>query len=229
MVIIILGSCFSLMYALSLINYFELSAFLLSVLVHTNLKTTPLRPFPLFLGFIVLAEIAAKYTRIPLSRPDTGLNVLATTVGFIFYAYIFRGYLRHPFFKRLVSVFMVFYPLLVGILLLKGFTGQHFYAQSLGAVCMIFFCCCFFYELLLNPLEEQLRRDPMFWISTGILFFYLGSLSYKLLFSFLAKYAAGEGGKLFQSINNNLILMLYSCFIIAFLCKRSLRKSSLQS
>ena len=219
------------MYSLSLINYFELSAFLLSVLVYTNLKATPLRPFPLFLGFIVLTELAAKYNRVPLSQPDTRLNVLSTTVGFIFYAYIFKGYLRRPFFKRMVSAFMVVYPLLVGIdlLLLQGFTLQHSYTQSLGAVCMILFCCCFFYELLLNPVEEQLRRDPMFWISTGILFFYLGSLSYNLLFNFLAKFAAGEGGKLFQSINNNLILMLYSCFIIAFLCKRSLRKSSLQS
>jgi hypothetical protein len=92
---------------------------------------------------------------------------------------------------------------------------------------MILFCCRFFYELLLNPLEPKLRRDPMFWISTGILFFYLSDLSYDLLFHLLDKYAAGDGRKVFQRINNNLILMLYSCFIIAFLCKRNIRRSLL--
>ena len=220
----------SLMFPLSLINYFELGAFLISLWVYPNLRGTALRPFPFFLGFIVLTEFAARTIRVVLLQPDTELNIIFTSAGFIFYAFIFRGALQHLAFRRMVAVFMIVYPLLVvtDLFFIQGFPPQHSYTQSLGAVFMILFCCCFFYELLLNPVEEQLRRDPMFWISTGILFFYLGSLSYNLLFNFLEQYAVGEGRRLFQSINNNLILILYTCFIKAFLCKRSLRKSSLQ-
>ena len=218
------------MLSLSLINYFELCAFLISIGVYPNLKTTPLRPFPFFLGFIVLTELVAKYIHTRLFQQDTGLNTIATTASFIFYAFIFRAYLQHAVFKKIVTAFLLIYPLLTGFdwIFMRATTSQHSLTQMMGAVCMISFCCCFFYELLLNPVEEQLRRDPMFWICTGILFFYLGSLSYTLLYNFLQRYAASEGRKVFQSINNNLILMLYSCFIIAFLCKRSLRKSSLQ-
>ena len=205
-----------LMFPLSLINYFELCAFFLSILAYRNLKGTPLGPFPFFLGFIVLAELTDKYP-------------VAATAGFVFYSFIFSRYLQNPLFKKIASIFMIVYPTLalLGALLWQDFNRQHSSLLLAGAACMILFCCRFFYELLLNPLEAKLRRDPMFWISTGILFFYLSDLSYSLLFHLLDKYAAGEGRKVFQSINNNLILILYSCFIIAFLCKRNLRRSLL--
>lgn len=215
---------------LSVINYFELGAFFLSVLAYRNLKGTPLGPFPFFLGFILLAELTDKYAGTRLLLPDTWLYAAAATAGFVFYSFIFSRYLQNPVFKKIASVFMIVYPALalLGSLLWQDFNRQHSSLTFLtGAACMILFCCRFFYELLLNPLEAKLRRDPMFWISTGILFFYLSDLSYSLLFHVLDKYAAGEGRKVFQSINNNLILILYSCFIIAFLCKRNLRRSLL--
>jgi hypothetical protein len=205
------------MSALSLVNYFELGAFLFSLLAYPNLRGTPLGPFPFFLGFIVLAELTVKYAWTRLLLPDTDWYVVAATAGFVFYAFIFSRYLKDPVFRKIAAGFMIVYPALV---LLDGW-----WRQGLGALCMILFCCRFFYELLLHPLEAKLRRDPMFWISTGILFFYLSDLSYSLLFHFMEKFAGDEWRKVFQSINNNLILMLYSCFIIAFLCKRSLRRS----
>ena len=97
--------------------------------------------------------------------------------------------------------------------------------MTLGSVFLVIFCCLFFYELLLNPVEEELRKDPMFWIATGILFFYLGDLSFNLFYNLLDAYASITAKKLFLNINNNLTLILYSCFIMAFLCKRNLRRS----
>jgi hypothetical protein len=122
---------------------------------------------------------------------------------------------------------MIAYPFLVllNLLFVQGFMNYHSYTMVVGSIFMVIFCGLYFYELLLNPLEGALFRDPMFWISTGILFFYLGDLSYDILFNLLQKYATNTSGKLFQNINNNLILMLYSCFIIAFLCRRNPRKS----
>jgi hypothetical protein len=215
------------MLPLSLINYFELVTFFISLFAYPDLKGTPLRHFPFFLAAIVLVELTGRYLRAQLLQPDT--VTLTTTAGFVFYTYIFRSYLQDPFSRRVALVFMIAYPSLVLIqsLMMQGFPSRS-YLPSVGAVFMVLFGFRYFYELLLHPLEGRLRQDTMFWIITGILFFHLGSLSYNLLFNLLEKYTAGEGRKLFQSINNNLILMLYSCFIIAFLCKRSLRKSSLQ-
>jgi len=216
------------MFPLSIGNYFELGAFIISVLIFPRLKGTPLRLFPFFLFFIVLVEFTGRYIRMVLLQTNAWLYNISTTLEFVFYAYIFVLQLRDPALKKATSRFMVIYPLLVllNLLFVQGFRQFHSYTMVVGSIFMIIFCCLYFYELLLNPLEGDLLRDPMFWISTGILFFYLGDLSYNLLFNLLQKYAVNTG-KLFQSINNNLILMLYSCFIIAFLCKRNPRKSLL--
>ncbi|HTI11133.1 MAG TPA: hypothetical protein VL832_21325 [Puia sp.] len=215
------------MYPLSISNYFELGAFIISVLAYGKLRGTSFRFFPFFLFIIVLVEFAGRYIRMVLLHKNAWLYNISTTLEFVFYAYIFQLQLRDPALKKAASRFMFIYPILVllNLLFVQGFMQFHSYTMVLGSIAMIVFCCLYFYELLQNPLEGELRRDPMFWISSGILFFYLGDLSYNLLFNLLQKYAANNGGRLFQSINNNLILMLYSCFIIAFLCRRNPRKS----
>lgn len=215
------------MFSLPIDNYFELGAFIVSMLFYPRLKGTPFRTFPFFLFFIVLVEFAGRYISVALHQKNLWLYNISTTLEFVFYAYIFGLHLRDPVFKKLASRFIIFYPLLVllNILFVQGFWEFHSYTMVVGSIFMIIFCCRYFYELLQSPLEGDLLRDPMFWISTGILFFYLGDFSYNLLFNLLQKYAANTGGKLFRSINNNLILILYSCFTIAFLCRKNPRKS----
>ena len=207
---------------------FELAAFTVSALAYPKLKGTPLRLFPFFLFFIVLVEFTGRFmvTVLKLHSNQWFFNI-TTTIEFVFYAYIFELQLRDAAYKRIASRFRLFYPLLVllNLLFVQGFMNFHSYTMVVGSIFMVIFCGLYFYELLLNPLEGELRRDPMFWISTGILFFYLGDLSYDLLFNLLQKYATNTSGKLFQNINNNLILMLYSCFVIAFLCRKNPRKS----
>ena len=201
------------MLPLTLINYFELGAFLISLLMYPTLKGTVLRVFPFFLCIVLAADLAGLYT-------------LSETAGFVFYSFIFLNCLEDRLFRKMATVFLFAYPALVLLqwIWLQG-PPRHSYLSSMGSVCMMLFSGRFFYELLLHPLEGRLREEPLFWICTGILFFHLGSLSYNVLYNLLGKLTIGEGGKFFQSIDNNLILMLYSCFIIAFLCKRGLRKS----
>lgn len=215
------------MYPLSIGDYFELGAFIVSVLAYRRLKGTSFRWFPLFLFFIVLVELIGRYIRIVLLEKNAWLFNISTTVEFLFYAYIFQLELRDPTLKKAASRFIILYPVLVllNLLFVQGFWVFHSYTMVVGSIFMIIFCSLYFFELLQHPLEGELRKDPMFWFSTGVLFFYLGDLSYNLLFNLLQTYAVTTGRMLFQSINNNLILMLYSCFIIAFLCRRSPRKS----
>jgi len=215
------------MFLLTMDTYAELCAFIVSALTYRRLRGTPFRLFPFFLLFIVLVELAGRYISVILLQKNAWLYNISTTVEFVFYAHIFLLTLHTPDFKKLAAWFMPVYPLLVllNLVFIQGFTQFHSYTMVLGSVVMIVLCCLFFYELLLNPVEEELRKDPMFWISTGILFFYLGDLSYNLLFNLVQKHAGHMSTKLFISINNNLILILYSCFIMGFLCRRTPRRS----
>jgi hypothetical protein len=213
------------MFPLPIYIYFELGAFIVSALTCRYLKGTAFRLFPFFLFFIVVVELTGVYTGQVLHYKNSWIYNISTTLEYIFYAYIFSLTLRDPAFKKLALRFMAVYPVLVllNLLFIQGFTQFHSYTIVLGNIFMIVFCCLFFYELLLDPLEGELSKVPMFWISTGILFFHLGDLSFDILFNLLKNDATGKD--FFTSINNNLILILYSCFIIAFLCQRSLVKS----
>jgi hypothetical protein len=207
--------------------YIELAAFIISLLTYNSLKGTAFRPFPFFLLFIVMVELTGTYMAKVLHQQNAWLLNISTTLEFIFYAYIFSQTLRNPAFKKMTLGFIAFFPILVALnmIFIQGFMEFHSYTNALGSVLMVIFCSLFFYELLLNPLEGELHKVPMFWVTTGILFFYLGDLSFDLLYNLLKNDAMGRD--LFKSINNNLILILYSCFIIAFLCQRSLVKSLL--
>lgn len=207
--------------------YAEILAFIISVITYRHLKGTPFRPFPFFLLFIVLIELTGRYMTRILHVHNAWLFNISTTIEFIFYAYIFNRTLQTPRYKITTRWFIIIYPILVtlNILFIQGPTNWHSYTYTLGSACVILFCVLFFYELLLNPVEETLQHDPLFWFTTGILFFYLGGLSFNLLYNLLQRYATSTAGKLFQNINNNLILILYSCFIMAFLCKRTLPRS----
>jgi hypothetical protein len=209
-------------------NYFEITALIVSVLAYARLRGTAFRLFPLFLLFIVLVELVGRYMRTVLKmHSNAWLYNISTTLEFLFYAYIFRQSLQNKAYKNLAFWFILIYPLavLTNMLFVQGFFWFHSYTMVLGSFFMLIFCCLFFYEVFLNPLELELHREPMFWISTGILFFYLGDFSYNLYYNILTKYGLDTGRNLFLSINNNLNLVLYSCFTIAFLCKRSPRRS----
>jgi len=215
------------MFHLPIYMYAELGALVTSLLTFRALKGTAFRLFAFFLLFIVVVELVGDYTGRVLHYNNAWLYNISTTLEFIFYAHIFSRTLRNPVYKRITLGFMVVFPMLMvlNMAFIQGFTEFHSYTNALGSVLMVIFCCLFFYELLLNPLEGELHKVPMFWVSTGILFFYLGDLSFDLLYNLLKNDAMGRD--LFKSINNNLILILYSCFIIAFLCQRSLVKSLL--
>jgi len=207
----------------SIDDCFALCAFIISVLNFHHLKRTGLQLFPLFLFFILVV----KGVKLILPHETLWLYNISTTVAFIFYAYILSLILQDTAFRTMALRFAFVYPVLVlfNLFFIQGFTRLHSYTMILGALFMIIFCGLFFYELLLDPREDQLLKDPGFWVSTGILFYYLGDLSYDILFNLLQKYATNTGWKLFINIDNNLTLILYTCFIIAFLCKRNPRRS----
>lgn len=213
------------MFPLPIYMYAELGALVTSLLTWRTMKGTAFRLFPFFLLLVVAVEVSGDYTGRVLHYKNSWLYNISTTLEFIFYTYIFSCTLRNPVFKKMTSRFMATYPILVllNIVFIQGVTEFHSYTYALGSVFMAIFCSLFFYELLLNPLEGELHKVPMFWIATGILFFYLGDLTFDLLYNLLKDDATGRD--IFKSINNNLILILYSCFIIAFLCQRSLVKS----
>lgn len=214
------------MFPLSFFNYLEIAALVTSVGMYSKIRTTILRWFVPFLFFIVLVELTGRYVRRVLHAPNAWIYNMSTILEFLFYAFLFYHAYSRKSFKHWVCMFALIYPAiaLINILFIQGFYYFHSYTMSVGSFFMILFSCLYFYELLLDTQERHLLRTPMFWITSGILFFYLGDFLYNTFFVFIENNQLDFTRKLFKAINNNLIIVLYACFIVGLVCQKTPNK-----
>lgn len=158
-----------------------------------------------------------------------------TTLEFLFYTFLFYLYFKKNVFKKIVLYFMPLFTLMVllNIFFIQGFNKTfNTYTFLLGSFFIVIFCCCYFYESVLpDKIDQQLSKQPFFWICSGLLIFYLGSVIINALFEYLRNNdLQAEGIRIYGIINNSLNILLYSSFCIAFfLCRNNKKTYSLQS
>jgi hypothetical protein len=215
------------MFPLSAFDIVEIVTLLVGIFCLSALKKSPLIWLVGLLFIVVTAELAGRYFRKVLHQPNAWIFNLSTCIEFLVYGLLFYRCFTFPAFKKIALGFLYFFPIAaaVNIIFIQGFFNFHSYTMSIGSLFMILFCCCFFYELLYQKEKINLLAMPLFWIATGILFFYTGDLLYNLFFNYMVANNLNYKA-LFAAINNNLIILLYFCFTVAFLCKRLDIKSS---
>lgn len=159
-----------------------------------------------------------------------GMFNVFTTIEFLFYSFLFYINLKKKLFKKLVLFFIPFFILavIINLAFVQGFNKTfHTYTFLLGSFFIVIFCCFFFYESVLpDKIDEQLSRQPFFWVCSGLLIYYLGSVIINALFQYLTSNdLLIEGMRIYVIINNSLNVVLYSSFCIAFyLCPNNRKK-----
>jgi uncharacterized membrane protein YozB (DUF420 family) len=154
-----------------------------------------------------------------------------TAFEFLFYAFIFYLNYKRRLFKNIALLFIPLYFIAV-LLNLSFFQGLnktfHSYTFLIGSFFIVVFCCCYFYESVLpDQIDQQLSKQPFFWICSGLLIFYLGSVIINALFQYLVSNdLQSEGKRIYNIINRSLNVILYSTFCIAFYLCRNHRKTS---
>ncbi len=200
--------------------YFQISSLLLVLVFYKQKRDKLLLYFIPFLFITVFVELIGTWYLSKGIRNYWMFNVF-TTFEFLFYTFLFYSYFKKPFFKKIILYFMPFFTLAVvlNILLIQGFNKTfNTYTFLLGSFFIVIFCCCFFYESVLpDKIDQQLSKQPFFWICSGLLIFYLGSVIINALFEYLRNNdLQAEGIRIYGIINNSLNVILYSSFCIAF-------------
>jgi hypothetical protein len=200
------------------------SCILVCLMLYKSVKKIGLNYFLPFLILTIIVELSG------LWMIQNGINNyllfnIFTTVEFVFYSFLFFKHYRKNKNKVLSLLFMPLYILAVTINLIyfQGIEKFHTYTFLLGAFFMAVFCCLFFYESVLPEyVEIILTKQPFFWVCTGLLLFYLGSVIINALFEYLRNFDMQiEGKKIYSSINQILNIILYSAFLISFIVCRS--------
>jgi len=215
--------------------YFQIISLLTALFYYTQKRNKiPLYFIP-FLFLTVTVESFAIWGSFPEGFGKMAMYNVFTTLEFIFYSSLFYIHFRRLVFKRIVMLFIPLFILAVGINLsfIQGLNKTfHSYTFLLGSFFIVVFCCCFFYESVLpDKIDQQLSKQPFFWICSGLLIYYLGSVIINALFEYLISNDLQlEGKKIYNIINRSLNVILYSSFCISFfLCQDNRKTYSSQS
>lgn len=200
--------------------YFELAALVATIIFWYKLRLTRWYWLLPFLIFIVGVELTGRYIRTELKQPNAWLYNISVPIEYLFYSFLFYLSYQREIFKKLIVAFLIGFSIfaIINIFLIQGFERFNTNILKVGSFCMIVFSCLFFVELLSREEEFRLVEEPMFWIATGIFLFNTGEFFYTLFSDYLIKNHLDRTRKIFSSINNKLIWVLYTCIVISIVC-----------
>lgn len=197
------------------------------ILFYRSLRPGWLRLFFYFLLFTLLTDIGAGLYSQQFHKSNHFIINSYLLVNFCFYLFIFIKSFEKRSFKKFgfiaLAIFILFY--MVDIIFIEGFYSFNVYTFCLGSI-LIVLCCLLYFSILFT--SEKLINyfaSPVFWIATGLLFFYVGNLVQMSLLNYIINNHLDPGGRIYEVISFNLNVILYGCFTISFLCNRVWKKA----
>jgi hypothetical protein len=160
-----------------------------------------------------------RYLRNELRQPNAWLYNFSIPIEYLFYATLFYLYHWKRIFKNIALGFIILFTVFVGVnFLFQGHQKMNTNMLKVGSFCMIVLSCFVFTELLSSERPINYLKEPIFWIATGVFLFNTGEFFYTLFSDYLIQNHLDRPRKIFSSINNKLIWVLYTCLIISMLC-----------
>lgn len=188
-------------------------------------KERHIRVLVFFLLVELFVELLGSYYKVH-HKSNTLLFTLYSVVEFSFYLYFFNTILSNPRFKQIIRIFRIVIPVicLLDIFLVQGYSKFNTYSFIFSSIVVDICAVAYFFQLFKNAAKLNLLKLPEFWIVSGVLFFYICSLSFLGIINYassLPRLIAREMHNLFVLIN----ILLYLMITIAFLCRLPIRKS----
>ena len=210
------------MFPLDLFHYFTIGAFVISVVALYRFNHKPLRWFIPFLLLMVSADLTGRYIRRVLHEPNTWLYNITIPIEYIFYGFVIGSLCLTPSFRRVIFWLTGLLAAwsVINFLFVQGHVHLNTHTLKAGSVLMIVFSCLGLVDLFRNDEHRTLLANPLFWICTGVLFFNAGEFTYLFFFDTFLQNGWDKTAKLFASINNKLIYILYTCISVAIICSK---------
>lgn len=199
---------------LFLINILEFITAVLATVFYKKYMASKEKYFLYFLWFTVLIEICGALMRYNIFAIENfWLYNFYTVISFLFYFHWYHSILKQKALQRTVLAFSV---LFMGIALwnfvFQSWFEYHQYTFVVGALFTLVATVFHFWQLLYSNQILVIQYKLSFWISTGLLLFYMGMVPLMLLSSYF-KLTGTSYYILIISLN----CILYGCYIIGFL------------
>jgi hypothetical protein len=207
----------------------EFTSLLVAIFSYKKLKGTWYVYAIPFLFFVLYAEMGATYHHAVYTRADcpngnTHIYLWVSIVETIFYSRFFWLAFNNRTLKKMTEGMTVI--MIASYLFLFFFTYIYvesvLYLMALNGLYFTVLSCIYFYRLFINAEEENVLSLPDFWMAVGIFAFFSGtSLSFALHKTLKQTNIRIMGLYLYNIIPQVLSIILYGCFITAFiLCRK---------
>jgi len=153
-------------------------------------------------------------------KSNVGLYSVTMLVEFMVYGYFFSCILTLKKVKKIVTAFLIIFPLFwfIVVFFVFGFDHWNSYVTVVGSIFIIFFCIAYYYQVISDEKLVKLSKCPEFWIATGLLIFYGCNLPCMSLVNFITKNYLSLARQLLTVLDLSNIVM-YIMFSYAFLCQ----------
>lgn len=125
----------------------------------------------------VSTEVVAHWVKLQNGNQNL-VYYLFTALEYMLLTYIFaqgiQPFFKNVFFKRAAIFFLLF--VIADMIWISGINQFNSYSTAVEGLIVIFFSLSFFYKTLEELKIEYLEREPVFWISTGVLLYFSSSL-----------------------------------------------------
>jgi hypothetical protein len=172
---------------------------------------------------VLCTETIGWYMHVKLKVLDNALpfNILMILSNAFFIWFFSNAILLHPIHKLLKWLATAFVILAtINLLFFQGPWKYNSFSESAADILLVIICCYFLFTIVKSNEHFNLVSFDYFWLATGLLFYCLGSaLLYQ--FSYLLRdYYEQTKIDIGTYVNYTLNLILYTCLIIAFICRR---------
>jgi hypothetical protein len=213
---------------LKIFFYFELLSLIVCLMTFYKLRHTYLKWFLPYLLFIVLYEYGCivKWSFFFINKSNHWLANIVTIVEISFFSALYFHYIKSKKTKKIILWGYLLYlvGLIVNFLFFQSFSQFNTITYRIGTLLIVTWVLLYFQELMAETSDRPLIRQPMFWISVGLLFFYLGFFFYLSAFDFVAHNSLEKYKQLYKIIRYTIIIQLYILFSIGFLCTPKRRR-----
>jgi hypothetical protein len=184
-----------------------------------------LRLFPFFLLVTLATELWA-WRLFLYGHSNAALYNFLSVTAVLFYLNVVREECHSPKAKKVILWAMIMYAIvsLSNIFFVQKIHVFHTMTYSLGCLVIVVTSLYYFYELFQVPRSIDLKREPSFWIVSGLVFYYVCTLPILGAFNYLYTFPDVISTSIEQIITI-LNVLLYSLFAIAFLCRINFKRS----
>jgi len=202
---------------------FEIIACITAWLKYAQLRKTYWAAFPFYLSFIVLSEFAGYFLKELFPKhPEYNTHYYGyfeIPVEFLFFFFVFYMAIPKRANRLLIVICTVIY-LLVWLAEIKYVAENvnSFYSLSytMGNLLLLILILMFFINLATSNEIVHFRENMLFWVSLGLMIFYLGSFPFYGLFDVMIKKHEQLMERYYYVVYglNSLMYLMFTCSFI---------------